>query len=106
MLLAPKGTQPYRYLGRIFAVLMLFTAVLTHFMPARVGPTLFGHFGFLHLLSLLVIYCVPAAIIAIRRGDRAAHVSNMLGVYCGAILIAGSVALMPGWLLNGWLLGG
>ena len=103
LLVSRKGTDLHKRLGKIFVVLMLLTAALTLFMPAHVGPTLFGHFGFLHLFSVLVLVLIPWAIFAIRQGDVATHRSNMVGVYVGGILIAGSFALMPGRLLHGWL---
>lgn len=106
VLLTRKGTRRHRYLGRVFAVLMVLTAAITLFMPSAVGPALWGHFGFLHALSLVVLWSVPAAILAIRRGDRVTHRNNLISVYCGGILIAGSFALMPGRLLHGWLFGG
>ena len=46
---------------------MLVTAVTTLFMPAMVGQMLFGHFGFIHLFSLLTAYWYPAP--TLRRGD-------------------------------------
>ena len=58
LLLMTKGTPMHRQLGKIYMVLMLFTAIITVFMPARVGPTLFGHFGWIHSFSLLTIYTV------------------------------------------------
>ena len=98
-----KGTAIHKKLGKIYVTLMLITAVITLFMPAVVGPAFLNHFGFIHLLSLLVFITVPKAIFAIRRGDVAAHKRHMLGMYIGALLIAGGLALMPGRLMHGWL---
>ena len=85
----------------IYAVLIVFTAVVTIFMPAELGPRILDHFGFIHLFSVLVLTCIPLAIRNIRRGDVAAHRNAMVGVYVGGILIAGSFAMMPGRLLYG-----
>ena len=99
-----KGTTVHKGLGRVYAVLILFTAIVTLPMPAEVGPrVLDDHFGFIHLFSLVVLVCVPAAIYGIRRGNVAAHRNHMAGVYAGGILIAGTFALMPGRLLHTWL---
>lgn len=103
LLLRRKGTTVHKRLGRAYAVLILFTALVTLPMPAAVGPRLLDHFGFIHLFSLLVLFSVPAALYSIRRGNVAAHRSHMVGVYAGGILIAGTFALMPGRLLHGWL---
>jgi len=100
-----KGNPLHRMLGRIYLVLMIVTATIALFMPARVGPTLLGHFGFIHLLCLLTIYAAPKAYLAARRGDINTHKKAMIHLYVGALLIAGALAFMPGRLLNGWLFG-
>lgn len=79
------------------------TAVVTLFMAAEVGLSLLGHFGFIHLFSVLVIYSVPAAYRAAKQKNVKAHRLNMIGVYVGGILIAGGFAFTPGRLLHTWL---
>ncbi len=103
LLLRRKGTPAHRWLGRIYLALMLATSVTTLFMSAQVGPALFHHFGLIHLLSLNVIISVPVAYLAARRGDIVTHKRNMIGLYVFGLLVAGSLALMPGRLLHGWL---
>jgi uncharacterized membrane protein len=98
-----KGTPKHKMLGKIYVSFMLLTAFITLFMPAVVGPTILNHFGYIHLLSLLVFVTVPLAIIAIRKGNVRAHRGHMLGMYIGALLIAGSLAMMPGRLMHTWL---
>lgn len=105
LLARPKGTPIHKLLGRIYAVLILFTALVTLAMPAEVGPRILNHFGFIHGFSILVLTCVPLAIRGIRRGNVRAHRNNMIGVYVGGILIAGSFTLMPGRMLHEWLFG-
>lgn len=85
--------------------LMLCTAVITLFMQARVGPTLFNHFGFIHLFSVLVLYSVPRALLAIRAHEVQVHRKHMIGVYAGGLVIAGSFALLPGRLIYETLFG-
>lgn len=104
MLLRKKGTPVHKVLGRIYLVLMLTTATIALFMPAKLGPTILGHFGFIHLLCVLTIHAVPDAYFAVRRGNIKGHRSAMIKLYVGAILIAGAFALAPGRLLNSWLL--
>jgi uncharacterized membrane protein len=106
LLLMTKGTPMHRQLGKIYMVLMLFTAIITVFMPARVGPTLFGHFGWIHSFSLLTIYTVPTAYLAIRRGDVKAHQRKMLLLYFGALVIAGGFTFFPGRYLHDVFFGG
>ncbi|WP_461534992.1 DUF2306 domain-containing protein [Spongorhabdus nitratireducens] len=105
MLVYRKGTAGHKVAGKFYLLLMLVTAVVTLLMPARVGPALFQHFGYIHLFSLLTLYSVPAAWFAAQRGDIRTHRNTMIGLYCGGILIAGSFAFMPGRLIHEWLFG-
>lgn len=100
LLFLKKGTRLHRFLGRLYMPLMLATGITTLLMPAAVGPRFLGHFGFIHVFSLLVLYSVPMAYVCARRGDVARHKKEMVGLYIGGILIAGSLAFMPGRLLN------
>ena len=100
MMLIKKGTAQHKFLGRIYMVLMLFTATVTLFMSAQVGPTLFDHFGFIHLLSVLVLYSVPSAYFAIKAGDVKKHKLTMIGLYIGGMLVAGGFTLVPGRFLG------
>ena len=102
LLLRQKGTPGHRLLGKIYMLLMMTTAVITLFITAEVGPTLLNHFGFIHLFSLLVIYSVPAAYFAVSAHNIQKHKFNMLGVYLGAVLIAGAFTFSPGRLMHTW----
>ena len=104
-LLRRKGTPIHKLLGKIYMVLMLATGLITLVMPAKVGPQLLNHFGFIHVFSLLTLLNVPIAYVAIRRGNVRAHRAAMISLYIGGILIAGIFALMPGRMLHAWLFG-
>jgi len=105
LLINRKGTSQHKLLGRIFMLLMLATASISLLMPANVGPRFFGHFGFIHLLSLLVLYLVPSAYFAARQGRIRRHRANMIGLYVGGMLVAGAFTLLPGRMLHQWLFG-
>ena len=106
LLLSRKGTGIHRSLGITYMVLMAATGILTLFIPAQVGPQLFGHFGMLHLLSLLTLWSVPVAWKAIRKGDITTHRKAMLRLYVGGILLAGTMAVAAeGRYLNRLLFG-
>ena len=105
LLLKRKGTRFHKQLGKVYMLLMLFSASVTLFMSAEIGPTFLHHFGFIHLLSLLVFICVIAAYLAARNGNIKIHKANMLGLYIGGILVAGGFTFLPGRLLNGWVFG-
>ena len=74
--------------------LMFSTAILTLFIPAQVGPMVWGHFGVLHLLSFLTIYTVPIAIYSAKSGNIKRHRRAMLVLYVGGIVIAGAFAVL------------
>jgi len=105
LLLNRKGTPVHRFLGKIYMGLMLFTAFVTLFMEAVVGPKFLNHFGFIHLLSLFVLYTVPTSYRAIRVGNIKLHKRKMVGLYVGALLVAGAFTLSPGRLIHSWLFG-
>lgn len=100
LLLVKKGTPKHRLLGKLYMGLMLVTAFITLFMPAMVGPTLFGHFGYIHSFSFLTLWTVPTAYTAIRKGNVKAHQRKMLLLFFGAIVIAGGFTLSPGRYLH------
>jgi uncharacterized membrane protein len=104
LLLNRKGTPVHRALGKLFMILMLGTAFVALFMSDGGGTRLFGHFGFNHLFVIPVAIFIPRAYFAARRGDIRTHKASMIGVYAGALLIAGAVAIFtPGRLLHVWL---
>jgi uncharacterized membrane protein len=103
MLANRKGTSTHKRLGRLYLALIAVTAITTLWMPAQVGPHFAGHFGFIHAFSLLALYAVPAAFHYARIGNIRAHRGNMVGLYIGAMLIAGALAFAPGRRLHAWL---
>lgn len=102
LLLNHKGTRWHKILGKTYMSLMMVTAIITLFMEAKVGLTLFDHFGFIHIFSALVLYLVPSAFFAARRHDVSSHRYSMIGLYVGGIIIAGIFTFMPGRMLHEW----
>jgi len=75
---------------------MMITAIITLFMPAKVGPQFLNHFGYIHSFSFLTLYTVPTAYTAIKNGNIKAHKRKMILLYFGAIIIAGGFTFTPG----------
>lgn len=100
LLIIKKGTKSHKSFGRIYMILMLFTAFITLFMPAKVGATVLNHFGWIHLFSFLTIWTVPTAYLAIKKGNIKAHKRKMILLYFGAIVIAGAFTFSPGRYLH------
>ena len=106
LMLRRKGTRSHRLWGKVFLLMMLFTAIITLFMPAAVGPRWLGHFGVSHLFCIAVFISVPRAYFAARRGNIRAHRANMIGLYVGAIHIAGVFTFTPGRMMHGLVMHG
>ena len=103
MMLSRKGSPLHRALGKTCMLLMFATAIITLFLPAKLGPSILGHFGFIHIFSVVVLTLVPRAYFAAKSHNVRAHAGSMIGVYIGGILVAGSFALSPGRMLHTWL---
>lgn len=106
LLVRVKGDAVHKALGKAYMGLMFFTAGITVFMPAFVGPIVFGHFGWIHLLSLLVLITVPRAILDAKAGRIKAHKRRMIMLYVGALLIAGAFTFWPGRYMHSLVFGG
>ena len=92
----PKGTGLHRVCGYLFMVLMVITACAAFFIPSFTG----GRFSLIHLFIPLTLYSVPAALLAIKRGNVKGHRNAMIGLYIGGLIIAGGLALEPGRIMN------
>ncbi len=103
LLSTKKGTARHKAIGKMYMLLMLVTTIITLFMPAEVGLTWRGHWGFIHLLCILVFYLIARAFYAAKNGNIPAHKRAMIGLYIGGILLAGAFAFAPGRRLNAWL---
>lgn len=93
--LGPKGRLMHRTLGWIFVILMLTTAVVTLFIHAPGA----GHFGPLHVFSLITLATLPIGVYAARRHNVPGHARAMTGLYVGGLIFAGALAFLPGRLL-------
>jgi uncharacterized membrane protein len=98
MLVQPKGTAMHKLTGRVWMATMV-VAALSSFFIATKDP-LVGPFGIIHGLSVVVLVLVVLAIASARAGRIRAHRRFVVGLYVGAILGAGSGAVMPGRLIS------
>ncbi|SMP45409.1 DUF2306 domain-containing protein [Noviherbaspirillum suwonense] len=88
MFLMKKGTVQHRLSGRLWVVLMAVTALVSFAIQSR------GHFSWIHLLSLVVLFMLVRAVLAVRRRNIRLHQRLVIGTYTG-LLIAGMFALAP-----------
>ena len=106
MILRRKGTRSHKLWGKVFLLLMLMTASIALFMPATIGPRWLGHFGLIHVFCIAVFISAPRAYFSARHGNIRAHRANMIGLYVGAILIAGAFTFTPGRMMHGLFVNG
>jgi uncharacterized membrane protein len=100
---APKGTLPHRTLGYTWVVLMLLVAA-SSFAIHGIGQ--WGGFSAIHLLSMLVLVLTPLAVLAAHRHHVNRHRWAMIGLFGGALVIAGAFTLLPGRIMHRVVFGG
>ena len=97
--LTTKGTPRHRLMGRIW-VLLLSSVAITALSITTINP---GHYSVIHLLIPYTLGSLAYSIWNIRKFKQTkipkykrAHINSMIGVYIGALVIAGVFTLMPG----------
>jgi uncharacterized membrane protein len=95
--LLPKGTRAHWALGRVWVALMAFIALGSFGIHTL---RQFGPFSWIHGLSVFTLLMLTSAVLHARAGRIAAHRWTMVGLYVGALLIAGLFTLMPGRIMN------
>jgi uncharacterized membrane protein len=95
MLIRRKGTVSHRMLGWIWVALMLTAATSSFWIT---GIT--GSYSPIHILSVVVLISVPAAIFAIRNGRVNTHRRVMQIVFFSGLVLPGLLTLLPGRLLG------
>ena len=103
IIITKKGTKSHKMLGRIWATVLLIVSLTAIFIQT-IKP---GQFSLIHLLVPYTIGSLIYSIWNIRRFKKTkikrykiSHARSMIGVYIGALLIAGAFTLMPGRFFN------
>ena len=100
---APKGTLPHRTLGYLWVGLMLMVAASSFWIQ---GMRQWHGFSAIHLLSIWVLVLLPLAVLAARQHRVSAHSKTMIGLFAGALIIAGGFTLLPGRIMHSVVFGG
>ena len=98
-----KGTHTHRLIGYTWVGLMLFVAVSSFFIHELRH---WGSFSFIHLLSIFTLAMLPLGIYFARRHNVVGHRKTMLGLFFGALVVAGAFTLLPGRILGRVVFGG
>lgn len=83
----------HKRLGRTWVVLMYVTCASSFFFGLEAG------FTPLHGLSIFTAISVTLGVWFIVRGNRAAHIGNMVGSYVGTLIAFGFAAFIPDRLI-------
>lgn len=89
-----KGTAMHKRLGRVWAVLMMVTAISSFWLQG-----LFGGIGPIHIFSVMTLVSIPRSIWAIRQGNVKVHERAMTGPFIG-LCVAGAFSFIPGRLMG------
>ena len=95
-----KGERFHRALGYIYLILMTVTAIATLFVHQIMPKSPFFGLSPIHLFVPLTLFGVVGALRGAWTHDVKLHRRAMLGVYVGGLLIAGSLAFMPGRIMH------
>ena len=91
----PRGDARHRLLGRVWAVLLLWTAI-TSFWIRDINE---GAFSWLHVLSVVTLVTVTLGVVNARRGNVQAHRGNMVGSWLGAVGAMFAAIAIPGRMI-------
>ena len=100
---APKGTLPHRTIGWIWVALMATIAISSFWIH---GYRMIGPFSPIHLLSIFTLIMLPLAVLHARRHNVVRHRHIMIGIFLGALVIAGLFTFVPGRIMHAVLFGG
>jgi uncharacterized membrane protein len=101
-LTAPKGTLPHRTLGWIWVALMLVVSTTAFFIHQI---RLWGPWSPIHLLAIFTLIMLPVAVMAARRHAVERHRRTMIGIFVGALVIAGLFTFVPGRIMHAVVFG-
>ncbi len=90
-----KGSGLHKFLGWGWVVAMATVAASSFFIHVH-GM---GRLSLLHLLSGWVLFALPFAVVAVRRGNVRSHRRTMTGIFIGGLLVAGLFTFAPGRLM-------
>jgi len=99
----PKGGSLHRALGYAWAAAMILVAA-SSFWISEINQ--WNGLSLIHLLSIQVLVTLPIALMAARRGNIRRHRFSMVGMFVGALVVAGLFTLLPGRVMHAVMFGG
>jgi len=95
-LAAAKGTLPHRAFGWLWVTLMLVVCVSSFFIHEL---RVWGEWSPIHILAIFTLSMLPLAVLAAHRHQVARHRSRMIGLFVGALVLAGLFTFWPGRIM-------
>lgn len=91
----PKGTNLHKLFGRGFVGLMVLTAISAVFIREAND----GNISIIHIFVPITLFGSYQVVIYIRQKNIKAHMNAVKGLFFGALIIPGLVALVPDRLI-------
>lgn len=104
ILLRQKGDRLHKTLGRIWAALMMITAICSAFIRTPGAGIAGTGFSFIHFFTIWTLINIPIGVWAARTGRVGMHRGIMAGLYIG-LLVAGAFTFIPGRMLGNLVFG-
>jgi uncharacterized membrane protein len=98
-----KGTSSHRALGYVWVALMVVVAA-SGFLIHEIR--LWGPWSPIHLLSIFTLIMLPLGVFHARHHNVRSHKQTMLGLFAGALVVAGIFTFMPGRIMYRVVFGG
>lgn len=98
-----KGTFSHRTFGWIWVFLMIVVAGSAFWIHEL---RVWGPWSPIHLLAIFTLINLPLAVWRAHRHDVRAHKWWMIGIFSGALVIAGIFTFVPGRIMHAVLFGG
>ncbi len=99
---APKGTLPHRTLGWIWVAIMVVVAASAFWIHEL---RVWGTWSPIHLLSIFTLVMLPIGVWRAHTHSVTAHKWTMIGIFGGALVIAGIFTFVPGRIMHAVVLG-
>src|SRR5205085_8793864 len=98
--LSRKGARAHRAWGYLYLALMTITATAALFIHAVMPKSPFFGLSPIHIFVPVTLFGVASALYGAWTHNIRAHRSAMVGTYIGGLLIAGTLAFMPGRIMH------
>lgn len=98
--LSRKGQRAHRTIGYFYLLLMTIASIAAMFIHALMPGSPFFGLSPIHIFVPITLFGVAAALYGAWTHNIRAHRNAMIGTYVGGLLIAGSLAFMPGRIMH------